>query len=61
MKKLIFALAIGVLLGFQFPVAFADPPMQPFYASAMKMKPEGRLGQIIKQENVATPVKGAQA
>ncbi|QWD89918.1 lipase family protein [Polynucleobacter sp. MWH-Braz-FAM2G] len=40
---------------------FADPPMQPWYQSVMKMKPEGKLGQIIKQEKVATSVKGAQA
>lgn len=40
---------------------YADPPMQPFYAAVMKMKPEGKLGQIIKQEKVATSVKGAQA
>ncbi|MBU3587904.1 alpha/beta hydrolase [Polynucleobacter sp. 31A-FELB] len=42
-------------------VVYADPPMQPFYAAVMKMKPEGKLGQIIKQEKVATSVKGAQA
>lgn len=42
-------------------VVYADPPMQPFYAAVMKMKPEGKLGQIIKQEKVATSVKGAHA
>lgn len=45
-----------------FPIiATAEPPMQPFYAAVMKMKPEGKLGQIVKQEKVATSVKGAQA
>lgn len=33
----------------------------PFYQDVMKMKPEGKLGQIIKKEQVATPIPGAQA
>lgn len=41
--------------------AFAEPSVPAFYQSVMQMKPEGKLGQIIKQEKVATPVKGAQA
>lgn len=40
---------------------FADPPMQDFYTSVMKMSPEGKLGQVIKQEKIETSVKGAQA
>ena len=40
---------------------FADPPMQAFYASVMKMSPEGKLGQVIKQEKTETSIKGAQA
>ena len=40
---------------------FADPPTQPFYSSVMKMAPEGKLGQVIRQEMIATSVKGAQA
>lgn len=40
---------------------FADPPMQPFYSSVMKMTPEGKLGQVIKREKIETSVKGAQA
>lgn len=39
----------------------AEPSVSPFYQSVMQMKPEGKLGQIIKQEKVSTPVKGAQA
>jgi pimeloyl-ACP methyl ester carboxylesterase len=35
--------------------------MQPFYAAVMKMAPEGKLGQVIKKEEVATAVNGAQA
>lgn len=33
----------------------------PLYASVMKMKPEGKHGQIIKQERVSTPITGTQA
>ena len=32
-----------------------------FYQAVMQMKPEGKLGQIIKQEKIDTPVAGAQA
>ena len=39
----------------------ADPPVAPFYASVMKMSPDGKLGQVIKQEKIATALKGAQA
>ena len=33
----------------------------PFYQGVMKMKPEGRLGQVLKQERIATPIPGAEA
>jgi pimeloyl-ACP methyl ester carboxylesterase len=39
----------------------STPALPPFYAAVMKMKPEGRLGQILKQERVTTSVKGAEA
>jgi len=57
MKKIFFSIAllsVGAL-------AYANPSVPPFYASVMKMSPEGKLGQIIKQEKIETPVKGAQA
>ena len=41
--------------------ALADPALPPFYKSVMEMKPEGKLGQIIKKEKVDTPIKNAQA
>jgi pimeloyl-ACP methyl ester carboxylesterase len=46
--------------------ALADPTdsdvaVPPFYQDVMKMKPEGKLGQIIKQEKIDTPIPGAQA
>ena len=34
-------------------VAMADPALPPFYQSMTQMKPEGKLGQIIKKEKVA--------
>lgn len=41
--------------------AQAAPPVPPFYEAVMKMSPDGKLGQIIKQESIKTSVKGAQA
>lgn len=63
MKKItrLSVLALGTALGVLSPTVFADPPVQPFYASVMKMAPEGKLGQVIKQEKIETSVKGAQA
>lgn len=54
-------LVIGAALSMLCSVVYADPPMQPFYASVMKMTPEGKLGQVIKKEKIETFVKGAQA
>ena len=51
----------GAILSVLSSVVYADPPVQPFYAAVMKMTPEGKLGQVIKQEPIATSVKGAQA
>lgn len=39
----------------------ADPPVAPFYAAVAKMAPEGKLGQVIKQEKIVSSIKGAQA
>lgn len=61
MKKLLSTIVIGSVLGLNFSAAYADPPMPPFYASVMKMAPEGKLGQIIKKEKIETNLKGAQA
>ena len=63
MKKLacISVFALGTALSILSSVAYADPPMPPFYAAVMKMAPEGKLGQVIKQEKIATSLKEAQA
>ncbi|MBU3596399.1 lipase [Polynucleobacter sp. 86C-FISCH] len=63
MKKItrLSVLALGMALSILSLAVYADPPMPPFYASVMKMAPEGKLGQIIKKEKIETSVKGAQA
>ena len=52
MKKILPAFIFASLLGFNLSVVHADPPVPPFYAAAMKMAPEGKLGQVIKQEKI---------
>lgn len=39
----------------------AEPPLARFYQDVGKMKPDGKLGQVIAQEAVATAIPGAQA
>ena len=55
------ALALATVLSMLSSIVFANPPVQPFYSSVMKMASDGKLGQVIKQEKIATSVKGAQA
>ena len=63
MKKIsrLSVIAISAALCIFSVAVYADPPMPPFYASVMKMAPEGKLGQVISKEKIATSVKGAQA
>ncbi|QWE28335.1 lipase family protein [Polynucleobacter sp. AM-7D1] len=63
MKKIsrLSVIAISAALGIFSTAVYADPPMPPFYASVMKMAPEGKLGQVISKEKIATSLKGAQA
>ena len=56
-RFLAFAVTLSTLGG----VVRAEAPVSPFYAAVMKMAPDGKLGQVIKQESIATAVKGAQA
>ena len=53
-----FAIAISPAMADQ---TISTVTVPPFYQDVMKMKPEGRLGQVLKQEPIATPVAGAQA
>jgi pimeloyl-ACP methyl ester carboxylesterase len=41
--------------------AFAEVYVPPFYEAVAQMKPEGRLGTVIKREKISTPIAGAQA
>ncbi len=41
--------------------ALAEPPVGPFYEAVARIRPAGKLGQVVKQEKVKTSVKGAQA
>lgn len=41
--------------------AWAEVTLPPFYTAVSQMKAEGRLGQVIKREKVATTIPGAQA
>ncbi|OYY13529.1 MAG: lipase [Polynucleobacter sp. 35-46-11] len=63
MKKItkLLLVVLSAVLGILSSTVYADPPMPPFYASVMKMAPEGKLGQVISKEKIATSVKGAQA
>jgi pimeloyl-ACP methyl ester carboxylesterase len=61
MKKILSTLIFGSIFGLSAFVVHAEPPVQPFYTAVMKMKPDGKLGQVIKQEKIATSVNGAQA
>lgn len=54
-------LSLLAAFGFLPRVALAEPAVAPFYQAVMKMKPEGRLGQVIKKEKIETPIEGAQA
>ncbi len=56
--------AQGLVLAFSccaFGGTVAAPPMAPFYESVMQMTPAGKLGQIIKKEQIPTSLKDAQA
>ena len=57
-RYLFLAIACSALLPL---VTHADPAIPPFYVAASKIKPEGKLGQVVKKEKVATEIPGAQA
>ena len=61
MKKIISAFALGMCLGGTSLSVLAEPPVAPFYESVMKMSPEGKLGQVIKKEQIKTSIQGAKA
>jgi hypothetical protein len=56
LQSLVFA-----CFSFTFSSVFAEPAVPPFYATVMQMTPDGKLGQVIKKEQIETSLKGAQA
>lgn len=38
-----------------------SPALPPFYQEVMKLKPTGKLGQVLKHQRISTPIKGAVA
>ena len=61
MKKILSTLVLGICIWASSAAVFADPPVAPFYEPLQKMTPNGKLGQVIKKEQIKTSVKGAQA
>ena len=39
----------------------AEPSLPPFYQSVTAMKPQGKLGEVVAKEPVATAIPGARA
>ncbi len=52
--------AVGVSAALS-PLAVAQVYVPPFYEAVAKMKPDGKLGKIIKREKMSTTVPGLQA
>ena len=61
MKSILITLALGSFVGAFSASTFAEPSVPPFYESVQTIKPSGKLGQIIKKEQIKTSIKGAQA
>jgi pimeloyl-ACP methyl ester carboxylesterase len=61
MKKILSTVAIGIFAISNSVSVLADPPVAPFYQAAQAIAPNGKLGQIVKKEQIKTSVKGAQA
>jgi len=61
MKNILSALILGMFAALQTTFVLADPPIPAFYEAVTKMTPNGKLGQVIKKEQIKTSVNGAQA
>jgi hypothetical protein len=62
MKKVLCKAAVlSICLSSYFGLAHADPSTPPFYQAVSKITPDGKLGQVIKKEQISTAVPGAQA
>ena len=54
-------LTLAAALSLAGNVASGVPSVTAFYQEAARIKPEGKLGQVVKQEPIATPIPGAVA
>jgi pimeloyl-ACP methyl ester carboxylesterase len=61
LKKSRLFIALAAWCSISSSIVIAEPAVAPFYQAVMKMKPEGKLGQIIKRERIETPIQDAQA
>lgn len=59
-KSLYRAVVVGAV-ALMSATAAAEVYVPPFYAAVANMKPEGKLGKVIKKEKISTTVPGAQA
>jgi pimeloyl-ACP methyl ester carboxylesterase len=57
--KIVGPLVFG--MGTAAAAASADVALPPLYEAVTKLSPNGKLGQVVKQENVKTSIPGAQA
>jgi hypothetical protein len=55
------SLAAAALVACLAAPALADPAVAPFYEAAMRIKPDGKLGHVVKQEEIKTAIPGARA
>lgn len=59
MKSLFFLALSGFILATN--VILAEPSVAPFYQEVAKIKPEGKLGQVVKHEKILAGIPGADA
>ena len=62
LREAIAAVSLGVAaLGPAAENLAAQVPLTPFYEAASKMVPQGKLGQVVKKEEITTLIPGARA
>jgi pimeloyl-ACP methyl ester carboxylesterase len=62
LRNALAAVSLGVAaLGIAAVTAAAQVSLPPFYQAASKMSAEGKLGQVIKKEEIKTSIAGARA
>jgi pimeloyl-ACP methyl ester carboxylesterase len=56
-----FVVCFAILPALVSAPSFAEVSLPPFYEAVAGTAPHGKLGQIVKQEEITTPIAGAQA